>query len=192
MKLSYLLITLIIVLGLTIVGVKNSWSDNDRWERSGVSRFFSDDDDDDHGGRRANARPVPAIYKNECGGSCHMVYPARLLPSESWQKLMSGLEDHFGDNAELNPAEQAEITQYLVENSPGKSSFRRSRSMMQAPLRITQMPHFRHEHNFSDKMVKDNPKVASLSNCDACHQGAETGSFNEHDVRIPGFAGWHD
>ena len=43
------------------------------------------------------------VYKEECG-SCHMAYPPGLLPARSWTKVMSGLDNHFGDNAELDAA----------------------------------------------------------------------------------------
>lgn len=32
----------------------------------------------------------------------------------------------------------------------------------------------------------------SFSNCNACHQGAEAGVYNEHRVRIPGVGRWDD
>ena len=34
-------------------------------------------------------------WKSECA-SCHVAYPARLLPAESWRALMGGLDKHFG------------------------------------------------------------------------------------------------
>ena len=207
MKISYMLITLFIVLGMTIIGVENSWSDGERWEKYGKSEHRGGhDDDDDHDGRKRGhddddrrgrggiAQMVPAIYKTECGdSSCHMAYPANLLPVDAWQKVMNGLEDHFGDNAELDPTVQNEITQYLVQNGDRVSSFRRSRSAMQSPLRITQMPYFTHEHDeISDRLIKDNPKITSLSNCDSCHERAELGFFDEDEVNIPGFGRWED
>ena len=60
-------------------------------------------------------------YSEECG-SCHMAYPPGLLPAQSWQKLMGGLADHFGDNAELDAGLHNQIAQYLTDNSADAST----------------------------------------------------------------------
>ena len=41
------------------------------------------------------------LYGQECG-SCHFPYQPGLLPAVSWERIMGGLEDHFGENAELD------------------------------------------------------------------------------------------
>ena len=41
-------------------------------------------------------------------------------------------------------------------------------------------------------MVVNNPRVRSFSNCNACHRYAERGSFNEHEIRIPGYGRYED
>jgi len=138
------------------------------------------------------------VYREECG-SCHMAYSPRLLPSGSWIKIMSGLDNHFGDNAELDAETKKSITGLLLTYSADRSDYRRERrynSPMQyndAPVRITQMPFFRRAHHeIPDRMVTGNPEVKSFSRCDACHIRAEQGSFDEHDVRIPGYGRWED
>ena len=138
------------------------------------------------------------LYKEECG-SCHMVYPPGLLPGNSWTKIMTGLEDHFGDNAELDTEARQTISTFLLANSADQSDYRRSRKFIRsiksgdAPLRISEIPYFKHEHDeIPNRMVIGNPKVNSFSNCNACHAKAEQGSFNEHDVRIPGYGRWDD
>lgn len=138
------------------------------------------------------------LYKEECG-SCHMAYPPGLLPARSWQKMMTDLENHFGDNAELDGETQLSIQKFLLENSADKSDYRRSRKFSRSikhsdtPLRISEIPYFKHEHDeIPQRMVTDNPKVNSFSQCNACHTKAEQGSYNEHDARIPGFGKWDD
>jgi len=138
------------------------------------------------------------VYKEECG-SCHMAYLPGLLPANSWKKIMSGLEDHFGDNAELDAETHQAITAFLSTNSADQSDYRRSRKFIRsiqsedAPMRISEIPYFKHEHDeIPTRMVTGNPKVSSFSNCNACHIKAEQGSFNEHDVRIPGYGRWDD
>ena len=34
----------------------------------------------------------------ECG-ECHMAFQPALLPAESWRRIMTGLSDHFGEDA---------------------------------------------------------------------------------------------
>ncbi len=138
------------------------------------------------------------LYKEECG-SCHMVYPPGLLPARSWDKMMLELENHFGDNAELDADTHRKITQFLLTNSADKSEYRRSKkfsrsvSSNEVPIRITEIPYFKHEHDeIPARMVAGNDKVNSLSQCDACHRQADQGRFDEHDVRIPGYGRWDD
>lgn len=162
-----------------------------------------DDDDDWRFGqswkRSAGVAPINnPDYVDECG-DCHMAFPPGLLPARSWEKLMVGLDDHFGDNAELEPGTQTALTQYLLDNSADSSNYRRSRKVMrslansQPPLRITKVPYIQHEHDeIPARMVSDNTDVGSLSNCMACHQQADKGSFSERDINIPGYGSWDD
>src|SRR5512146_2667484 len=66
-----------------------------------------DDDDDEHMPTARNA-----LWQTECG-SCHVAYPPRLLPAESWRAVMSGLDKHFGSDASLDPAAVREIGAFL-------------------------------------------------------------------------------
>ncbi|PCJ86274.1 MAG: hypothetical protein COA54_09095 [Thiotrichaceae bacterium] len=138
------------------------------------------------------------VYKEECG-SCHMAYQPGLLPARSWDKVMLELENHFGDNAELDAETHRLITRYLLTNSADKSDYRLSKKFSQSinfketPTRISEIPYFKHEHDeIPARFVTANPKVNSFSQCDACHAKAEQGSFNEHDVYIPGYGRWDD
>ena len=137
-------------------------------------------------------------YQTECS-SCHMAYPAGLLPARSWEKIMSGLSDHFGDNAELDAQTTMELTRYLVDNSADKSNYRRSRQIMRSltpeavPLRISEVPYIRNKHDeIPPRLIRGNAKVGSLSNCSACHQNAQQGSFREAEINIPGYGRWED
>lgn len=138
------------------------------------------------------------VYKEECGG-CHMAYPPGLLPARSWTKIMSELDNHFADNAEVDAATNQSITEFLLSNSADKSSYRRSGKFNNSiksdavPVRISDTPYFRRKHDeVPDRLVTGNPKVKSFSQCNACHAKAEQGSFNEHDIRIPGYGQWDD
>jgi len=137
-------------------------------------------------------------YLEECG-SCHFPYQPGLLPARSWTKVMAGLEGHFGENAELPAGDAKTLTDYLVKNAADHANYKRSKKIMQtlppgnAPLRASETPYFIKKHNqLSRKMVQDNPEVVSISRCDTCHTKANTGSFSEKEILIPGFGAWED
>ena len=146
----------------------------------------------------ANKQSASTLYKEECA-SCHMAYPAELLPARSWKKILNSLDKHFGDNATLDPATLHTLSQYLQDNSADGGDSRRGRKILRTitgdntPLRITETPYIRGKHHeIPARYITGNPQVKSLSNCVACHQGAERSSFHEHDVRIPGYGRWDD
>ncbi len=131
------------------------------------------------GGGMASA--APPAYQKECA-SCHMAYPAGLLPAGSWQHMMANLNQHFGNDASLDAATASSITQYLTGNA---GTYKRVNEMPPQD-RITQSYWFSRKH---DKEISPNvwsrKSIGSRSNCVACHQGAERGDFNEHSVNIP-------
>ena len=147
--------------------------------------------DDDNG--RRSAIPMNQAYVKECGG-CHMAYPAMLLPEQSWRKIMAGLEDHFGENAELDGTTRTEIEKYLVRESDRQTYRKMFRNLGNAtPLRITELPYFVNKHDeIPARMVAGNEKVKSLSQCNVCHRDAERGRFDEDNIVIPGFGRWDD
>ena len=146
-------------------------------------------------GNDTGLRVNNALYIEECG-SCHLAYPAQLLPTQSWRKIMDGLGDHFDESAELDNESKKIIEDYLAGSS--KHRVGKYRKMFrnlgnQSPLRITELPYFRHEHDeIPSRFFKDNDKLTSLSQCNACHRNAEKGWFDEDDVFIPGFGRWDD
>jgi len=137
-------------------------------------------------------------YLEECG-SCHFPYQPGLLPARSWAKLMSGLDNHFGENAEL-PAENGNmLLDYLLKNSADNSNYKRSVKIMKslspgdAPLRASETPYFLKKHDeLTPEMVQNNPKVGSFSKCEACHTEAARGSFSEREILIPNFGPWEE
>jgi len=121
-----------------------------------------------------------ATYRAECG-SCHIAYPAQLLPRESWQALMAGLPQHFGSDASVDVKTAKEIETYLTTNA----SRRVGALNAKPPLRITETRWFKHEHDEVPSRAWQSAAVKSPSNCGACHPGAERGDFSEHAVRVP-------
>jgi cytochrome b len=128
-------------------------------------------------GQSSSAAVIPPLsaYAKECG-SCHDAYVPRLLPASSWQAIMSGLDDHFGEDASLSPSAIAAPSDWLISGSDRFGN-------AQSPLRITETPWWALIHR---KVAPENfklQKVGSKANCSACHPDALTGRF--HDVRIP-------
>lgn len=121
-----------------------------------------------------------AKWVSECG-ACHVAYPPRFLPAESWRAIMTGLDKHFGSNASLDAADVNEITAFLEKNA-GTTMHEVSGK---PTLRITETRSFKSEHREVAAYVWKLPKVKSPANCGACHTKAESGDFSEHNVRIP-------
>jgi hypothetical protein len=146
--------------------------------------------DDDYGTVRNNP-----TYIEECS-ACHMAYPPQLLPADSWHKMMTNLDDHFGENAELDVETAQVIEGYLRESTDNsKHQYRKLFRNLdnKSPLRITELPYFIRKHDeIPAKFLVDNDKLSSFSQCSACHKNAEKGRFNEDDVSIPGYGSWDD
>jgi len=120
------------------------------------------------------------VWQTECG-ECHIAYPPRMLPAESWRALMLGLDKHFGSDASLDKAASREIGNFLYRHA-GRS---RQGTSEKPLLRITETRWFIHEHDEIAGRTWKNSKVKSPSNCAACHTGADVGNFSEHNIKIP-------
>lgn len=154
--------------------------------------FADGDEADEHEAQEHAMRvPVPArpadaaavaAWQEECG-SCHVAYPARLLPAASWQKIMGNLGEHFGSDAGIDdPAVAAKITALLVGRSGAAAKFSSGNAM---PLRITETRWFIREHDEVGAAAWKRPSIKSAANCGACHAGAADGNFSERGIRIP-------
>jgi hypothetical protein len=129
-------------------------------------------------------------WQQECA-SCHIAYAPAFLPKASWRRMMGGLDRHFGENASLDPATQADILRFLEAHSADSGTSQMGRRVMQgmaakdAPLRITETRWFVHKHDEVPRATWSRKSVGSAANCAACHPQAEKGVFDEHDIRIP-------
>ena len=122
-----------------------------------------------------------ALWKEECG-SCHMAFPPSLLPPEAWRQHMADLSHHYGSDASL-PAEQAQQIQAYLEQASARSRIKAPDSKPGEPPRITDSRWFQHEHDEISASTLARPSIGSISNCTACHSGAEQGDFER--VKIP-------
>jgi hypothetical protein len=120
---------------------------------------------------RPRLPPNPA-YKTECG-SCHVAYPPALLPAESWRKLMTGLDRHFGGDASLDAKMNEEISRYLAANAGRRDP------PSGAEPRITETRWFRKEHDEVPAALWKSAAVKSAANCAACHALAEQGNYDD-------------
>ena len=152
--------------------------------------------------RFKGVKPVfDKTYQSNCA-ECHFAYFPGLLPVRSWKKLMApkALEDHFGENAELEENDRRYILDFLVRNAADDAGYKRSKKIIRSlsadetPLRITEVPYIKKKHSeIPKKLISGNPKVRSLSNCLRCHREAkDQGIFDDDTVLIPGHGRWDD
>lgn len=123
---------------------------------------------------------APASFKSECS-SCHIAYQPALLAADDWRKLMAGLKDHFGSDAAVDSKTNLEITNFLTRNAGEVSRLGSAGN----PPRITQTQRFVRKHREVPAKFWRDPRVKSAANCEACHRGAASGSYGEHDIAIP-------
>lgn len=142
-----------------------------------------------------------ALYQANCA-ECHFAYFPGLLPARSWRDLMAqkSLENHFGDNAELDEMDRRMIVDFLVNNAADDSHYKRSIKIRRSiadgdvPVRITKVPYIKRKHSeIPKRLIEGNPKVRSLSYCLNCHtEAASKGIFDDDTVFIKGYGEWDD
>ena len=131
------------------------------------------------GGRQMPA-DVPAAYTQECA-ACHLAYPPGLLPARSWGRLMGGLDRHYGTDASLDGKALQQINAWLQAHA---GTYKR---VVEEPPqdRITRSAWFERKHRKIDAAVWKLPSVKSAANCAACHTGAESGRYDDDNLRLP-------
>ncbi len=125
-----------------------------------------------------------AVVKEECG-SCHLSFAPSMLPASSWKRLMADLKNHFGDDASVDAATAAKITDYLVANAADATGQRysskllRGVSVVNAPLRITELPKWVSEHRKVPAWEWKHKDVRTKANCAGCHVDAANGYYDQ-------------
>ena len=114
------------------------------------------------------------LTRTECG-ACHMVFQPRFLPAISWSTMMSGLANHFGEDASIDDVSKTKILAYLVKNARKKKFKTRNGKQ---PLRISQLRCFVSEHR-GEVSKRSLAKAGTLANCASCHQGADRGQYDD-------------
>ncbi|MFY9142480.1 diheme cytochrome c [Sulfuricurvum sp.] len=163
---------------------------------AGGAYLYADDDfeEGEHHSSSVVAKPMSkqekatvALYTKECG-SCHFAYQPEFLPKRSWDKTMNTLENHFGTNATLDPADHKTIQGYLSTHA---AKYDRMTGMGgEIAMRISETPNFKREHREIPKKMVTQAEVKSFANCAACHTKAASGSYREREIRIPNYGSW--
>lgn len=131
-------------------------------------------------------------FDEKCS-KCHKNYPPFMLPKASWEKLMEGLSNHFGEEIlehNISMREQGSIKAYLMshsaETSTHKVAFKTLASLGEMrPLSITKSPYWREAHARFDNSLFKHPLVKDRSNCFACHRHFEYGLFDNSFIHLP-------
>ena len=125
-------------------------------------------------------RVVPKAYVQECA-ACHTAYPPGMLPAQSWQRIMGGLEQHFGTDASLDPATVHQLAAWLQTHA---GTYKR---VAEAPVedRITRSAWFVRKHRDIEPGVWLLPSVKTAANCAACHTGTEQGIYDDDRLQMP-------
>ena len=99
--------------------------------------------------------------------------------------MMANLNDHFGDDASVDPDTAARISSYLVTNAADTGGKRYSSKLLRglspnsAPLRITELPKWVSEHREVPAWEWKHKDVRTKANCVACHADAERGIYED-------------
>ncbi len=129
---------------------------------------------------------------NESCSECHLAFHPSLLPIRSWEKLMAGQSDHFGDDLALDEETVAELLKYAREHSADleqtEAAWRMNSniSASETPLRITEVSYWKRKHEEIDDSVWKRSEIKNKANCGACHLDAKQSTFEDADMRIPG------
>lgn len=123
---------------------------------------------------------APAAYAQDCA-SCHLAYPPSLLPPRSWQRLMGGLDKHYGNDASLDATTVQQINGWLQAHA---GTYKRVNE--EPPQdRITRSAWFERKHRKIDPAVLKLASVKSAANCAACHTAADRGVFDDDNLKYP-------
>ncbi len=125
-------------------------------------------------------RSVLPAYVQECA-ACHTAYPPGMLPAASWQRVMSGLNKHYGTDASLDAASLAPLNVWLQAHAGTNK-----RVKEEPPEdRITRSAWFERKHRKLDAAVWKLPSVKSAAQCAACHTDADRGDFDDDRLKLP-------
>jgi cytochrome b len=134
----------------------------------------------------AASRP-DTIWNRECG-SCHLAYPATLLPARSWQRMLAEQSRHFGEDLSLGASTLRELQAHAAsETATSWAAWKLSTSAHsgESPQRISKLPFWRHAHRRLAAEDFRAPVSAGPHDCEACHADAASGIFRPRMIQRP-------
>ena len=137
----------------------------------------------------ARWRPLamPPAYAENCA-DCHTLYHPSLRTARAWRRIIAGLADHYGEDASVDADTARRIIAFLTANDANtfdtEAAVRLGR-IETADMRITSVPWWKKRHARLAEAVFKAPTVGSKANCGACHKDAQTGRFDDANIRLP-------
>ncbi|MDY6823012.1 MAG: diheme cytochrome c [Thermodesulfobacteriota bacterium] len=164
------------------------FSEHHKGDRETEHRHKGHEDEDDHDDEYHGVFEQNLTYMETCGG-CHLAYPPDVLPARSWEKILSGAENHYGNTLALDQTAKRIISAYLSENAADQGRTERAGKVMRSlgnntPMRVTEVPYIRKEHHEINQKIFNRESIRSFSNCSACHVTAEKGIFDDNYINI--------
>ncbi|MBS0643838.1 MAG: cytochrome b/b6 domain-containing protein [Proteobacteria bacterium] len=131
---------------------------------------------------------LDAAYARECG-ACHFAFPPSLASAQTWAAVMASLDNHFGENANLDPTQMARMLAWLTANSAERFDTLPANLFRQAdpaePRRITATPAWQRIHRAIPDSVFGSKQVGARGACEACHRDAASGRFDPQSISLP-------
>ncbi len=126
-------------------------------------------------------------YSDNCG-DCHHAHHPSLRTADMWERIVRGLEDHYGEDATVGKKTEEEILAFLKANGAEffdtEAAVRLGRARTR-DLRISSARWWKKRHRDIPERVFASAAVGSPANCNACHRDAETGRFDDANIHIP-------
>ena len=140
--------------------------------------------------------PVPAsgfdpVVASECS-DCHMLYNPALLPAADWRRITATLDNHFGEDASLDPATTRRIADWLAAHAAESADNRAAHlfALGEAgadgalPL-ISETRAWKNIHEDVSDALFRRKSVGAPDNCQACHKDAQDGLFSPYAISVP-------
>ena len=129
-------------------------------------------------------------WKVECG-DCHMAFHPTLLPARSWQLMLENQNDHFEEDLDYEEEMIVELLGFAVKNAAEskqtEAAFKINKTEPESssPQRITGTVYWKQKHDDIEGKYWKSEMVEAKNNCGACHLDAETGWFEDSNMRLP-------
>ncbi len=130
-------------------------------------------------------------FAEECS-ACHMLYNPSLLRAADWRKVMATLDNHYGEDASLDPKTTQRITDWLVAHA-AETADTRPAHLFALPVGPDGSPGMINDTRAWRKLHDDAlesgafkvKSVGSAANCQACHKDAQSGMFSPFSIKVP-------